>query len=152
MPRRLGVFSVRTVPYFWTTSPLDDADARAYCAAHLGYRAGAASGAARTCWLHIPHPNSSIWRYGGRGQGALPFNSFRNNKIEVSFDFYPAEYSAADRNNPSPAITGGQIVMKEVVAPLSQMRRPGSLLHCLTKAHANPGFRGTGGKHGSDRR
>ena len=100
---------------------LNDEDARAYCAAHLGYKAGAASGAERVCWLPIPLPNSSLWRYGGRGQGALPFTSFRNNKIEVSFDLYAAEYSAADRSNASPAITGGQIIMKEVVAPLSQM-------------------------------
>ena len=100
---------------------LGDEDARAYCSAHLGYRAGAASGAARVCWLPIPLPNSSLWRYGGRGQGALPFTSFRNNKIEVSFDMYAAEYSAADRTNASPAMTGGQIIMKEVVAPLSQM-------------------------------
>ena len=101
---------------------LSDMNARAYCEAHLGYKQGAASGDARICWLHIPLPNSSLWRYGGRGQGALPFTSFRNNKIEVSFDFYPAEYSAADRSNPSPALAGGQIVMKEVVAPLAQMR------------------------------
>ena len=73
----------------------------AYCAAHLGYKAGAASGAERVCWLPIPLPNSSLWRYGGRGQGALPFTSFRNNKIEVSFDFYPAEYSAPTPPRPS---------------------------------------------------
>ena len=74
---------------------LGDEDARAYCSAHLGYRAGAASGASRVCWLPIPLPNSSLWRYGGRGQGALPFTSFRNNKIEVSFDMYAAVFSAA---------------------------------------------------------
>ena len=100
---------------------LRDESARAYAAAHLGYIAGAASGAARVCWLPIPLPNSSIWRYGGRSQGALPFGSFKNNKIEITFDFYPDTYSAADRSNPSPALTDGQIVMKEVVAPLSQM-------------------------------
>ena len=100
---------------------LRDESARAYAAAHLGYKSGAASGAARVCWLPIPLPNSSIWRYGGRSQGALPFGSFKNNKIEVTFDMYDNTYSAADRTAPSPALSGGQIVMKEVVAPLSQM-------------------------------
>ena len=100
---------------------LRDESARAYAAAHLGFVAGAASGDERVCWLPIPLPNSSIWRYGGRSQGALPFSSFKNNKIEITFDFYDNTYNAADRSNPSPAITGGQIVMKEIVAPLSQM-------------------------------
>ena len=97
---------------------LRDESARAYAAAHLGYIAGDASGASRVCWLPIPLPNSSIWRYGGRSQGALPFSSFKNNKIEVTFDMYDSTYSAADRSNAS---SGGQIIMKEVVAPLSQM-------------------------------
>ena len=100
---------------------LRDESARAYAAAHLGYKAGAPSGDARVCWLPIPLPNSSIWRYGGRSQGALPFGSFKNNKIEITFDMYDSTYSAADRTAPSPAMTGGQIIMKEVVAPLSQM-------------------------------
>jgi hypothetical protein len=100
---------------------LRDESARAYAAAHLGYIAGAASGVGRVCWLPIPLPNSSIWRYGGRSQGALPFSSFKNNKIEVTFDLYDDTYSAADRSTPSPALSGGQIIMKEVVAPLSQM-------------------------------
>ena len=100
---------------------LKDETAKAYAEAHLGYVAGAASGAARVCWLPIPLPNASIWQYGGRGQGALPFQSFGKNKIEVSFDFYDNTYSAADRSNPSPALQNGQVVMKEVVAPLSQM-------------------------------
>ena len=69
---------------------LRDESARAYAAAHLGYIAGSPSGAARVCWLPIPLPNSSIWRYGGRSQGALPFSSFKNNKIEVTFDLYDA--------------------------------------------------------------
>ena len=88
---------------------LRDESARAYGAAHLGYISGAASGNARVCWLPIPLPNSSIWRYGGRSQGALPFGSFKNNKIEITFDFYPNTYSAADRASPSPALTDGQI-------------------------------------------
>ena len=36
-------------------------------------------------------------------------------------DFYDNTFSAADRSNASPALSGGQIVMKEIVAPLSQM-------------------------------
>ena len=116
---------VYTTPYRSLISDhlasLRDESARAYAAAHLGYVAGAASGAARVCWLPIPLPNSSIWRYGGRGQGALPFQSFGKNKIEVTFDFYDNTYSAADRSNPPPALTGTQVIMKEVIAPLSQM-------------------------------
>ena len=100
---------------------LKDEDARAYAAAHLGYVPGASSGNARTCWLPLPLPNSSIWKYGGRGQGALPFTSFRNNKLEISFDFFENTGTTSDRTNPSPAMTGTQIVHKEIIAPLSQM-------------------------------
>ena len=39
----------------------------------------------------------------------------------MTFDFYDNTYSAADRSNPSPALTGTQVIMKEVIAPLSQM-------------------------------
>ena len=131
-------------------SSLGDEDARAYCAAHLGYRAGAASGAARVCWLPIPLPNSSLWRYGGRGQGALPFTSFRNNKIEVSFDMYAAVFSAADRDNASPAMTGGQIIMKEVVAPLSQMstlRDARGRYSIVSRRYTTPRFHSAGGRN-----
>ena len=101
---------------------LTDEHARAYAQAHLGYIPGAASGAARTVWLPIPLPNSSIWRYGGRGQGSYPFQSHRgDNKIEISFDFFANVGPAADRANPPAAMTGVQIVHKEVIAPLGQM-------------------------------
>ena len=99
---------------------LRDEDARAYCEALLGYIPGAASGAERTVFLPVPLPNSHLWRYGGRGQGAYPFVSHRNNKIEISFDFFSNLHSAAARANPSPAMTGVQIVHKEVICPLSQ--------------------------------
>ena len=91
---------------------LTDSEARAKAAAQFGYRAGAASGAARTCWLPIPLPNSSLWMYGGRGQGAYPFKSHRNNKLEISFDFYENTATTADRTNVSPALTDTEIVMK----------------------------------------
>ena len=100
---------------------LRDEDARAFAESHLGYIPGADSGAERKVWLPIPLPNSSIWRYGGRGQGALPFASFRNNKIEVSFDFFDNTHTAADRDNASPAMTGTQICHKEVICSLQAM-------------------------------
>ena len=99
---------------------LTDEDARAYCEALMGYVAGAASGAARTVFLPIPLPNSHLWRYGGRGQGAYPFTSHRNNKIEIAFDFFANTHTTADRTNVSPAMTGVQIIHKEVICPLSQ--------------------------------
>ena len=99
---------------------LTDEDARAYVEALMGHIPGAASGAARTVFLPIPLPNSHLWRYGGRGQGAYPFTSHRNNKIEISFDFFANTYSAADRTAVSPAMTGVRIVHKEVICPLSQ--------------------------------
>ena len=99
---------------------LTDEDARAYCQALMGYVPGAASGAARTVFLPIPLPNSHLWRYGGRGQGAYPFTSHRNNKIEIAFDFFANTHTTADRSNVSPAMTGVQIIHKEVICPLSQ--------------------------------
>ena len=99
---------------------LTDEDARAYCEALMGYVPGAASGAARTVFLPIPLPNSHLWRYGGRGQGAYPFTSHRNNKIEIAFDFFANTHTTADRTNVSPAMTGVQIIHKEVICPLSQ--------------------------------
>ena len=98
---------------------LTDEDARAYCQALMGYVPGAASGAARTVFLPIPLPNSHLWRYGGRGQGAYPFTSHRNNKIEIAFDFFANTHTTADRSNVSPAMTGVQIIHKEVICPLS---------------------------------
>ena len=86
----------------------------------MGHIPGAASGAARTVFLPIPLPNSHLWRYGGRGQGTFPFTSFRNNKLEISFDFFANTHNAADRSNPSPAMTDVRIVHKEVICPLSQ--------------------------------
>ena len=99
---------------------LTDEESRAKAAAQFGY-VSPASGAARRCWLPIPLPNSSLWMYGGRGQGAYPFKSHRNNKLEISFDFYDNTATTADRNNVSPAMTNTEIVMKEVIAPLTQM-------------------------------
>ena len=99
---------------------LTDEDARAYVEAYMGHIPGAASGAARTVFLPLPLPNSHLWRYGGRGQGAYPFTSHRNNKIEISFDFFANVGSAAARANPSPAMTGTRIVHKEVICPLAQ--------------------------------
>ena len=100
---------------------LTDEDARAYCEALMGYIPGAASGAARTVFLPVPLPNSHLWRHGGRGQGAFPFNSFTQNKLEISFDFYANTHSAADRTQVSPAMTGVRMVHKEVICPLAQL-------------------------------
>ena len=101
---------------------LSDEDAREYCAAYLG-DVGSASNAARDLYLPIPLPNSSVWFRGGRGNGIMPWQSFRNNRIEVSFDFYGNTQASSDVTAACPAFTNPEILIKECVVPLRQVNQ-----------------------------
>ena len=101
---------------------LSDEDAREYCAAYLG-DVGAESSAARDVYLPVPLFNSSIWFRGGRGNGVMPFQSFRQRRIELSYDMFSAKQPAADGATDCPAMTGGEMVIKECILPKSQEKR-----------------------------
>jgi len=98
---------------------LSDEDVREYSAAFLGDVGSPAQGS-RDVYLPLPLPNSPLWYRGGRSNGVMPWQSFKNNTIRMDFDFY-----ANDRTStvaaPSPPLSGGEILIKECIVPLSQI-------------------------------
>lgn len=103
-------------------SSLSDEDAREYAACYLG-DVGSPSAAARDVYLPIAFPNSSVFFRGGRGNGILPWQSFRDRRIEIIFDMFDAKFPAADGATDCPAITSSEILVKECVVPQAQEKR-----------------------------